>query len=841
MRQRVAAAAAAPGQGLRTPATGLCRLVQRRVDGSGFVARTSASRIGSGRRLFGAGRSRSLFTWAASKQQQNNKKKRKSGVTTGVAVAISGGLVLWTVYPRQRIQAEAEEAQRKAKETEAAAQASTNTDNKPAAWTAFAGAVERFSNVTDIEWSNVSDRIADLILPDWSKMMPGFVRKLQREMSVAPGSLADEIWREAHDPLVNPEVQFAARVRVSEDLCNEETVFRKHRKLVTAAALERYLGLAEGEVDPDDVPVIAICGSGGGLRALVAGTGSLLATAEDGLFDCVTYTGGVSGSCWLQALFFSTFAGQRFDRVAEHLRARLGVHIAYPPDALALLTTAPTNKYLLSGTVEKLKGDPGANFGLVDVYGILLAARLLVPKGELGVSETDFKISNQRRHLGRGQNPMPIYTAVRHEIPALDAAQERSSTEAEKEAAKEKAKKQAWFQWFEVTPFEFFCEEFSAGIPTWAMGRKFRAGEDVPPDDGSYHLPETRLPLMLGIFGSAFCATLSHYYNEVRPVVQSLTGLKSLDELIRGRNEDLSKVHPIEPATLPNPVYGMAADALPTTVPAGLLGREYIQLMDAGMSNNLPLYPFMRPGRGVEVVVVFDASADIKKDNWLNVADGYARQRGIKGWPVGVGWPQSTDTPAVAAEQLRQAQEDSATFTEGDDSRLAQAQARSDADKEPKSEKQRARATARELGYCTVWVGSTQEKKTDVEGAKDSNDSKPTPADVIDEATRWRLKEPDAGLTLVYLPYLANEKRVPGVDPATNEFMSTWNFIYTPEQVDAAVALARANFREGAEQIRNTIRAVYERKKHLRLQALVQDRRKRLRRLVGLDSNDHFS
>jgi hypothetical protein len=41
---------------------------------------------------------------------------------------------------------------------------------------------------------------------------------------------------------------------------------------------------------------------------------------------------------------------------------------------------------------------------------------------------------------------------------------------------------------------------------------------------------------------------------------------------------------------------------------------------------------------------------------------------------------------------------------------------------------------------------------------------------------------------------------------------------WTPEQVDSTVALAKANFEEGAERLKKTILAVYKRKKRLRLQ-----------------------
>ena len=65
------------------------------------------------------------------------------------------------------------------------------------------------------------------------------------------------------------------------------------------------------------------CGSGGGLRALVAGAASYLSAQE--IIDCATYTAGVSGSCWLQTLYNSSIGNCRFDRVITHLKRRLRV------------------------------------------------------------------------------------------------------------------------------------------------------------------------------------------------------------------------------------------------------------------------------------------------------------------------------------------------------------------------------------------------------------------------------------------------------------------------------------------------------------------------------------
>lgn len=713
------------------------------------------------------------------------------------------------------------------------------------AWDKFTRSFSSLSFVPSTD--GLSEKVVGMIMPEWAKYIPGYVRKLQRELNMAPGSLAAEIWADARDPFTHPEIEYAAKVRVSGELCDEEKTFLDRRRKMIVPALARFLGVDEKDIHPDDIPTIAMCGSGGGLRALVAGTGSFLATAEDGLFDCATYISGVSGSCWLQTLYYSSVTGANFQNGINHLKARLGTHIAYPPVAFSALTSSPTNKYLLSGLVEKLKGDPTSQVGLVDIYGMLLAARLLIPKGELGVNEKDFKLSNQREYMKYGQNPLPIYTAVRHEIPELDSPDyggPRSLTE----EAKDRAKREAWFQWFETTPYEFFCEEFSAGIPTWALGRKFKNGADVPSESG-FRLPETRMPIHLGIWGSAFCATLSHYYREIRPIVQSLTGFQSVDDLIWGYNKDLIKVHPIEPANVPNFVHGMYGQ-LPGTVPQGVYDSEYLQLMDAGMSNNLPIYPLLRPGRNVDIVVAFDASADIKTDNWLSVVEGYARQRNIKGWPVGAGWPKPGSSPSAAASELEKAQAHSAGEAEHKIAQAKAKQAFEDADSSqsdgsnpqpipdqppptppggrpihPETKSQPASG----LGYCTVWVGTTQERST----------TEPPPPPVDDTST-WRLMDPNAGITVVYLPLLANEKAVPGVDVAASEYMSTWNFVYRPEQIDEVIALARANYAEGKERIRATVRAVYERRRKGRLEKEGWERGEKWRRKIKREG-DPFS
>ncbi|KAL5340713.1 acyl transferase/acyl hydrolase/lysophospholipase [Aspergillus crustosus] len=725
--------------------------------------------------------------------------------------------------------------------------------------------VDRFEGVKQSvgspDWIEL-EQIKNYIIPDWAKLLPATVQKLQRELSMAPGSLADEIWKEAQDPDLNPEILREATVRVGDSLCNEELEFRRKRQKHAVKALSAYLNIPEKDIHTDDVPIISMCGSGGGLRALVAGTGSYLATQEAGLWDCVTYTAGVSGSCWLQILYHSSITGCNFTRLVDHLKNRLGVHMAFPPAALKLLTHAPTNKYLLSGLIHKLKGDPGADFGLVDIYGMLLAARLLVPKGELGASDQDLKLSNQSQNIFSGTHPLPIYTAVRHEIPVLDEQAGEGKKPIPEQLMRE-SRSESWFQWFEFTPYEFFCEEFSAGIPTWALGRHFRGGQNVVPA-GTTPTPEFHVGGLMGIWGSAFCATLSHYYKEIRPLIRGITGLGGVDSLIQGKSKDLIRVHPIDPATIPNFVLGMK-DQLPPSCPESIFQSQHLRLMDAGMSNNLPIYPLLRPGRDIDVIIAFDNSADIKQENWLSVVDGYARQRGVKGWPIGAGWPRAMDTAKETAKTLQEA----GNISQEDlDKKLAAAQkssshehhkaASTSAKSTPKNVESQPTPADTDLGYCNVWVGTKQERVSDKEPPPSKRLFDPNLSDSHHSESDFHLMHPDAGIAVVYFPLLANPSAPelpagssltrpspadqpgptsentsssgtkdpakplsphPGtINPDVDDFLSTWNFVYTPEQIDAVVGLAKANFAQGEEQVKRVVRGVYERKRKDRLE-----------------------
>ena len=73
---------------------------------------------------------------------------------------------------------------------------------------------------------------------------------------------------------------------------------------------------------------------------------------------------------------------------------------------------------------------------------------------------------------------------------------------------------------------------------------------------------------------------LAHYYKEVRPVLKGLVGFGGIDALIDEKEDDLIKLHPIEPGTIPNFARGLG-NQLPSTCPKSIFDDEYLELMDA--------------------------------------------------------------------------------------------------------------------------------------------------------------------------------------------------------------------------------------------------------------------
>lgn len=289
------------------------------------------------------------------------------------------------------------------------------------------------------------------------------------------------------------------------------------------------------------------------------------------------------------------------------------------------------------------------------------------------------------------------------------------------------------------------------------------------------------------MFGSAFVASLAHFYQEIRMILPS-SAVEKADEMINSYRSSVSTIHPISPASFPNPFYKMTPkvqtknedecveEILRTE---NLVNSEQIGLMDAGMDNNIPFYPLLRKGRDVDIILSIDLSADIQDAPYFDRAEGYVKRRGIKGWPQGAGWPKpkkEKETSIPTQVNYQQKKKTSAS------------------DQEDNNKQKYA------LDTCTVFASSSSET---------------TPASGNKSTTTY--PENVNPVTLVYFPLIVNPNYDPDFDPQTAEFCSTWNFVYSTEQVNKLHGLAEANIKDNLEKVRKVFKETWKRKRDERL------------------------
>ncbi|KAI1315497.1 hypothetical protein EDD11_000730 [Mortierella claussenii] len=593
------------------------------------------------------------------------------------------------------------------------------------------------------------------------------VDAIRKELQLGDGSLYQSIVNNMQDTSKNPEIQLDANVRQGNDICSQETAFQAARRKKMKKAFAKFIGVKESDVHESDIPVVALAGSsGGGYRAMVSSLGYMTAAKKAGLFDCTMYLAGVSGSCWMIALYMTL--GQRsFTKTLEHFKQSLDIPIAHYPSFIDTMLTNPgAAQLILEGIVQKYSKNRVLT--LVDAFGTVLASRLLIHRdgdGEIDewVDPLDFKLSQQSRWTNYGDQPLPIYTVVSHVLPgSMPERIQEGDIIVDDEISRDTGDEEThYYQWFEMTPYEFGSEETSAWIPTWSFGRRFVEGKSVE------KIPETSLAILLGTFGSAFTATLADYYKEVGPLLNK-TMSDSMDSYIKEYLEGMSQIHPLSPSCFPNPIY-----KLPNPEPEAeaFSHRKNIYLNDAGMDNNLPLYPLLRPGRNIDIVLAFDSSADIESVPWFEKADEYVKRRGIERWP-----PISK----TRADQLaKQEGGPPRKMTHVEIFHGIVADDR-DADHVVPSEEGAAESASAEPSRPIASKGSSSSQSADVHP-----------------------------ITLIYFPLIPNAEYQADFNPGTEPFCSTFNFEVKQDEVTLLAGLGEINFNKGLDDVKKILKETW--------------------------------
>ncbi|XP_063796313.1 cytosolic phospholipase A2 isoform X2 [Pseudophryne corroboree] len=435
-------------------------------------------------------------------------------------------------------------------------------------------------------------------------------------------------------------------LRFSMALCDQEKVFRQKRKHTVINGIKKLLGPEDSKdlySTSRDVPVIAVLGSGGGFRAMVAFSGVMKALFESGVLDCITYIAGLSGSTWYMSTIYSH--PEFPSKGPKEINQEVMNNVSHSP--LLLLTPQKVKRYVEALWKKKSSGQPVT---FTDVFSMLIGETLIKDR-------MNKKLSNMQEKISDGQCPMPLFTCL-HVKPDVSELM--------------------FADWVEFTPYEIGMAKYGTFMPPEFFGSKFFMGTVIKKYE------EYPLHFLMGVWGSAFSilfnrvlgvsshnkgATMEEELENIKPkhitatdnsdsedeqqepkgsenteaeeefqrnnqaswVQRMLMALVSDTTLFSTREGRAGKVHnfmlglnlnasyPLSPFANFNTQESVDEDEMDAAIADpdefvqiyDLLDvkSKKIHIVDSGLTFNLPYPLILRPQRGVDLIISFDFSA----------------------------------------------------------------------------------------------------------------------------------------------------------------------------------------------------------------------------------------
>lgn len=350
-------------------------------------------------------------------------------------------------------------------------------------------------------------------------------------------------------------------------ISEEERFFLKKRLPVVKAALQKMLNQ---ELTDEQIPKIALIGSGGGYRAMLCTTGSLCAADKINLLDATTYMPVLSGSTWAVAPWITT--GKPIQEFKTYIQ-----------ECATKSFTEPTlEEALLIFKALKKKYDNKQSLTLVEPYGALLANRLLEALEHKRQKAT---LSEQAQKIETGAYPYPIYTAIDgRETVIVNQT------------------------WSSITAHTVRDHTNNIHIPTSTYGKKYKKGQLI--DENA---SEKTLADFMGTWGSAFGASI---HDIIEELVDNHQTLKIIFDWLPDSIEG-DRILPFY-ATIPNYMYKME-----NIKDVTLIKEKEMMLVDAGLDINLPYPPVsgICPERKADILIFLDASAGQIGEEFQKVVD----------------------------------------------------------------------------------------------------------------------------------------------------------------------------------------------------------------------------
>lgn len=431
-------------------------------------------------------------------------------------------------------------------------------------------------------------------------------------------------------------------LRFSVALCDKEKEFRHTRRERVMLGIKKLLDMEKPRYlpsSPEEVPVIAIAGSGGGFRAMVGFSGVMKALYESGVLDCATYVAGLSGSTWYMSSLYShpDFPNKGPKEINGELMNRVS------SNPLRLLLPKHITNYIQALWAKKATGQPVT---FTDVFGMLIGETLIPAR-------MDSRLSDIQDKIDQAQSPLPLFTCL-HVKPDVSELM--------------------FADWVEFSPYEIGMAKYGTFMTPDLFGSKFFMGTVVKKYE------ENPLHFLMGVWGSAFSilfnrvlgvkdtaggCTMEEELEQIKPqhivgedsldnddeprkggsenqeaeeeyhrtaqaswVQRMITSLFSDSALFNTREGRAGKVHNfmlglnLSTSVLYSSQYTCEAPTPEEEVDAVTDPDEFdrinepldvkskkIHVVDSGLTYNLPYPLILRPQRGVDLIISFDFSA----------------------------------------------------------------------------------------------------------------------------------------------------------------------------------------------------------------------------------------
>ncbi|NXK54220.1 PA24E phospholipase, partial [Chauna torquata] len=389
-------------------------------------------------------------------------------------------------------------------------------------------------------------------------------------------------------------------VRLGFDLCTDEQNFLQNRRRVVAAALKDVLHLEE-ELQDHEVPIVAVTTAGCGIRALTAMYGSFLGLQKLRVLDCVSYISGSSGTTWTMTKLYEDADWSRKDLGEVIIEARKQA-AKCKMGAFCLRSLRNYYRELSQRT------QAGHKTSFIDLWGLMIESML-------NDGKCYHRLSDQRRAVNQGQNPLPIYLALN---------------------VKDKVATKDFREWVEFTPYEVGFLKYGAFIRSEDFGSEFFMGRLMK------KLPESRICFMQGMWSSIFSKNLLDAWHAAdssedfwhRWTQDKVTEIEEQPDLpekpyematcmftpTSGLSTTLRDILTDRPAVskyhnflrgfqmhneyIQHEQFAKWKDTLLDTSPNDLRGNsEHLELVDAAFFFETSCPPLMRPERKVDVII----------------------------------------------------------------------------------------------------------------------------------------------------------------------------------------------------------------------------------------------